>query len=142
MAIPIKHVSIKVGNLERARAFYEEVFGYKHLRTVSTTGFDGPHFSCHMTDGIIDLTLLYYEEQIKSGDPKGAEPVIHHFGVEVEDLEAFTRKLKNCGGEVLSAPGDVRVKFKMPSVPMLEIVPAGRWTKSIKALNMADTADT
>jgi catechol 2,3-dioxygenase-like lactoylglutathione lyase family enzyme len=137
MAIPIKHVSLKVSNLERARAFCEEVLGYKHVRTAHTSGLDGDYISCHMTDGSIDLALQYFGE---SPEPtaQDLEPSIDHFGWEVDDMEAFVQKIEAWGGEVLIRHSAQRLKFKLPDLPIMEIVQAGRWTKPIEALKMAD----
>ncbi|WP_158215432.1 VOC family protein [Candidimonas nitroreducens] len=139
MSMLIKHISVNVTDLEQARAFYEEVCGYRHVRTAHTTGFDGDHISCHLTDGNLDLTLLYYGEGGGSEKSPNAQPHIHHFGMEVENPDEFIQKVESWGGKVISPPGDVRVKFRIPNLPMLEIVPAGRWTKPIRKLMEKDT---
>jgi catechol 2,3-dioxygenase-like lactoylglutathione lyase family enzyme len=138
MAIPIKHVSLKVSNLERARAFCEEVLGYKHVRTAQTSGLDGDYISCHMTDGSIDLALQYFGEPSESNIAQDTEPCIDHFGWEVDDMEEFVRKIEAWGGEVLIRHSAQRLKFKLPDLPVMEIVQAGRWTKPIAAIKMTD----
>lgn len=138
MAILIKHVSLKVGNLERARAFYEEVLGYKHVRTGNSTGLDGDYVVCHMTDGSVDLALEYFGESAESETAHSVTPSIDHFGMEVEDIEAFLKKIEPWGGKVLIRHSAARVKFKVPGLPVMEIVQAGRWTKPIQAINMSD----
>lgn len=138
MAIPIKHVSIKVSNLDKARAFYEEALGYKHVRTANTTGLDGDYISCHMTDGNLDLALEYFGDSAKSGTAQDVEPCIDHFGMEVDDIEEFIRKIEALGGEVLIRHSAARVKFKVPNLPVMEVVQAGRWTKPIQAIDMSD----
>lgn len=138
MAIPIKHVSIKVGNLDRARAFYEEVLGYKHIRTGNSTGLDGDYVVCHMTDGSVDLALEYFGESAESGTVQSVTPSIDHFGMEVEDIDDFLRKIEAWGGKVLIRHSAARVKFKVPDLPVMEIVQAGRWTKPIQAIDMSD----
>ena len=57
----IKHIAMKVDNVDETRAFYENVFGYKHVNTVLRKGKNGDHVSHHMTDGYMDLTLIHYE---------------------------------------------------------------------------------
>lgn len=136
MVLPIKHVSLKVVDLDKSRAFYEEVLGYKHVRTAHTTGLEGDYISCHMTDGNVDLALQYFGE---SQDPGGAQddaPCIDHFGMEVEDIEEFLRKIEPWGGKVLIRHSANRVKFTVPNLPTMEVVQGGRWSKPIKAIKM------
>jgi len=137
MVIPIKHVSVKVSNLDKARSFYEKVLGYKHVRTANTTGLDGDYISCHMTDGSVDLALEYFGETDKSGAPREVEPCIDHFGMEVDDIEEFIRKIEAWGGEVLIRHSPARVKFQVPNLPVMELVQSGRWTKPIQAIDMS-----
>src|ERR1700692_3664119 len=101
MANIIKHIAIKVDNLEAATKFYEEVFGFRQLKTGSRDG----HISRHMTDGNIDFAIMKYEtEDTEEAQLSGPGPCIHHFGIEVEDREAFAEKIRKAGGEILSKP--------------------------------------
>ncbi|HET7678641.1 MAG TPA: VOC family protein, partial [Xanthobacteraceae bacterium] len=98
----IVHLALKVQDLEKATKFYENVFGF---RTVSTD-HSREHISRHMTDGELDLALMVYDsEDAKEAKWAGAGPRIHHWGIEVEDQEAFAEKIKSAGGEILSKPG-------------------------------------
>ena len=62
----IKHIAFKVEDVEKERAFYENVFGYKHVNTVRRKGKNGDHISHHLTDGYMDLTLIHYEHRIRT----------------------------------------------------------------------------
>jgi catechol 2,3-dioxygenase-like lactoylglutathione lyase family enzyme len=130
----IKHIAFKVVDAEKERAFYENVFGYKHVNTVRRKGKDGDHISHHMTDGYMDLTLIHYEsDTADEADFAGPAPCIHHIGMEVEDLDAFIEQIKANGGEILTAPGHLPVKFRSPGGPVAEVVPMKRWEKDTLA---------
>ena len=130
----IKHIAFKVKDAEAERAFYENVFGYRHVNTVRRKGKNGDHISHHMTDGYMDLTLIQYEsENSDEADFAGPAPCIHHIGMEVEDLDAFIAAIKTSGGEILTAPGHLPVKFRSPGGPVAEVVPMKRWEKQTLA---------
>jgi predicted enzyme related to lactoylglutathione lyase len=130
----IKHIAFKVEDVEKERAFYENVFGYKHVNTVRRKGKDGDHISHHLTDGYMDLTLIHYESSDSDeSDFAGPAPCIHHIGMEVEDLDAFIAQIKDNGGEILTAPGHLPVKFRSPNGPVAEVVPMQRWEKKTLA---------
>jgi catechol 2,3-dioxygenase-like lactoylglutathione lyase family enzyme len=124
----IKHIAMRVLNIDESRAFYEKVFAYKHVNTVLRKGKVGDHISCHMTDGYMDLTLIHYETpDSDEADFAGPAPCIHHIGMEVADLDAFVAGIKESGGEILTEPGHLPVKFRSPGGPVAEVVPMKRW---------------
>src|SRR5262245_5915830 len=55
----IAHIALKVNDLEQATKFYEEVFGFRQVKT----GYARGHVSRHMTDGAIDLALMVYDSE-------------------------------------------------------------------------------
>ena len=124
----IRHIAFKVEDAERESTFYQRVFGYRETRTVRHEGHGGGHVSHHLSDGLTDLTLLQYDgEQSEQADFSGPAPCIHLIGIEVEDLDAFVAAVRANGGESLSAPGTLPVKFRSPLGPVCEVAPAGRW---------------
>ncbi len=126
----ITHISLKVADIETTSRFYETVFGFRHVNTVHREGRRGSHVSRHLTDGTMDLTLMQYEhEEADEADFAGPAPCIHHFGIEVDDVDAFAQALAAAGGEILSAPGKLPVKFRAPGGPVAEVVPRGRYRK-------------
>jgi catechol 2,3-dioxygenase-like lactoylglutathione lyase family enzyme len=130
----IKHIALKVDDADATRAFYENVFGFKHVNTVRRKGVQGDHISHHLTDGYMDLTLLHYEgTDADEADFAGPAPCIHHFGIEVDDLDAFIAGIQASGGEILTAPGHLPVKFRSPNGPVGEVVPKDRWEKKTLA---------
>jgi len=124
----IVHLALKVENLENATRFYEEVFGFKEVETRKTRD----HISRHMTDGNLDFTLMKYDEGTRSAESlaAGEKPCIHHFAVEVDDVESSVAGLRKYGCEIVSDPGVIPVKFRAPDGIVAEIVPAKRYKKT------------
>lgn len=122
----INHIALKVTDLDAATTFYENVYGFRQVKTGRSRG----HISRHMTDGYVDLALMIYDSE---DDPEarlvGPGPAIHHFGIEVEDHEEFAEKVVASGGTVLSKPGEIPIKYRSPDGIVAEIVPAGRYEK-------------
>jgi lactoylglutathione lyase len=123
----IVHLALKVDDLERTTQFYREVFGFAESNTEKVRD----HTSRHLTDGTIDLALIKYDPGTQSAESKaaGEGPCIHHFAVEVDDVEAATRQVRSYGCEVISDPGVFPVKFRAPGGTVCEIVPKGRYKK-------------
>jgi lactoylglutathione lyase len=122
----INHIALKVTDLDVATKFYENVYGFKQVRTGRSRG----HISRHMTDGYIDLALMIYDsEDDKEAKMVGLGPAIHHFGIEVEDHEGFAATVAANGGTILSRPGEVPIKYRSPDGTIAEIVPMGRYEK-------------
>ena len=123
----IVHLALKVEDLEKATEFYEQVFGFRQVETRKTRD----HISRHMTDGQIDFTLMKYDEGTRSAESlaAGEKPCIHHFAVEVDDVEARAADLRKYGCEIISDPGVIPVKFRAPDGIVAEIVPAKRYRK-------------
>jgi lactoylglutathione lyase len=121
----IAHIAIKVMDLERATKFYEEVFGFRQVKT----GYARGHVSRHMTDGTVDLALMVYDsEDAQEAQLAGPGPCIHHWGIEVEDREAYAARIRAHGGTILSEPGEGALKFRAPDGTVAEITARGRYT--------------
>jgi lactoylglutathione lyase len=122
----INHIALKVADLEAATKFYENVYGFRQVKTGRSRG----HVSRHMTDGYIDLALMVYDsEDDAEAQLVGFGPAIHHFGIEVEDTAAFIAKIEANGGTILeNEPGDA-VKYRAPDGTISEIVEIGRYEK-------------
>jgi len=122
----INHVALKVTDLEAATRFYENVFGFRQVKTGRSRG----HISRHLTDGYIDLALMVYDsEEDEEARLVGAGPAIHHFGIEVEDRGSFIAKIEANGGKLLSNPDSGTVKFRSPDGTIAEIGDPGRYEK-------------
>jgi lactoylglutathione lyase len=123
----IVHLAIKVDNIEEATKFYEDVFGFKQLKT----GRNGAHISRHLTDGAIDLALMVYDsEDSPEAQLAGPGPRLHHWGVEVDDQAGYAEKIKAAGGTILSKPDAGALKFRAPDGTIAEVVATGRYKTS------------
>ena len=117
----IVHVAIKVQDLEKATRFYENVFGFRQVKT----GRNGQHVSRHMTDGETDLALMIFDsEDADEAQLAGPGPRIHHWGLEVADRAAFAEAITRHGGRILSKPEANALKFRAPDGTVAEIVSA------------------
>ena len=127
----IVHISLKVDDVQRTGNFYKEVFGFQDAETRKTRD----HVSRHMTDGQIDFTLMQYDKgtRSKESSASGEGPCIHHFAIEVPDIEKATREIAARGCEIVSDPGVVPVKFRAPGGTLAELVPVGRYKNAAAA---------
>ena len=120
----IVHLAIKVDDLDKATKFYEEVFGFKHIKT----GRNGQHISRHMSDGNLDLALMIYDSETSpEAQLAGPGPRLHHFGIEVDDREDYVKKIKEYGGTILSQEEAGALKFRAPDGTIAEVVHRGRY---------------
>jgi lactoylglutathione lyase len=123
----IVHLALKVDDLEKATEFYETVFGFKEVETSKVRD----HTSRHLTDGTIDLALIKYDsEESAESLASGQGPCIHHFGIEVDDLNDAAAELERFGCEVVSDAGVIPIKFRAPGGTVAEIVPKARYKKT------------
>ncbi len=124
----IVHLALKVEDLEKTTEFYQKVFGFKEVETKKTRD----HTSRHLTDGDMDFTLIKYDAGTQSAESKasGAGPCIHHFAIEVEDIEKYSAEIMNYGCTIISDPGVIPVKFRAPGGTTAEIVPVGRYKRT------------
>lgn len=130
----IKHIALKVSDADKTAEFYINALGFRHVNTVHRAGKHGDHVSLHLTDGYMDLTLIQYaSETADEADLAGPAPCIHHFGMEVEDLDAAKEKILASGAEIVSREGHLPIKFRAPGGPIAEIVPLERWEKKTLA---------
>jgi len=123
----IVHIALKVDDLEKTTKFYENVFGFKEMETSKVRD----HTSRHLTDGAIDLALIKYDrEESAESLASGQGPCIHHFAIEVEDVDKYVAEIGKYGCEIISDPGVVPVKFRAPGGTVAEIVPQARYKKA------------
>lgn len=75
----IRHLAIKSTDPERLGNFYEKAFGMEIIHR-------SPNGGVYMTDGYLTLALL-------KSRPGDMPPGINHFGFQVDDSRALTKKL-------------------------------------------------
>ena len=54
MSNKIYHIAVKVPDINKAKAFYKDLFGFEELKQSKVRD----HTSCHLTDGVIDLAII------------------------------------------------------------------------------------
>lgn len=123
----IVHLALKVEDLERTTEFYQKVFGFKEMNTEKVRD----HTSRHLSDGMLDVALIKYDPGTQTAESKaaGEGPCIHHFAVEVDNVDAATKQVRSYGCEIISDPGVIPVKFRAPGGTVCELVPKGRYKK-------------
>jgi lactoylglutathione lyase len=121
----IVHLALKVEDLDATTEFYQRVFGFREVETRRTRD----HVSRHLSDGALDFTLIKYDAGTTSKESQaaGQGPCIHHFAIEVDDVDECLGELKRYGCEIISEPGEIPVKFRAPGGTVAEIVPVGRY---------------
>src|SRR5262249_28295919 len=89
----IVHIALMVDRLKRTTQIYEQVFWFK----VSKTGKVLDHTARHLAHGMIDLSIIQYDADTQSAESKasGEGPCIHHFAVEVDDLERTEKEIRS-----------------------------------------------
>ncbi len=115
-ATGFNHVSISALNLEESARFYEEVFGLERLPTPT---FGNPVVWFRLGDGQLHL--------FQRGEAEA--PQFHHFGLEVDDFEAFYLRLTELGirdsdslGQIRELPsGEVQMYLRDPGGNLVEI---------------------
>jgi len=124
----IVHLALKVDDLEKTTEFYQKVFGFAEVETKKTRD----HTSRHLTDGELDFTLIKYDAGTQSAESKasGEGPCIHHFAIEVDDVEKYAAEILQHGCTIISDPGIIPVKFRAPGGTTAEIVPVGRYKRT------------
>lgn len=123
----IVHIALKVKDLDKASEFYEKVFGFVPTETAKVRD----HTSRHLSDGEMDLALIRYDsEESAEARAAGEGPCIHHFAIEVEDMDKYVAELGKFGCEIISDPGVIPVKFRAPGGTVAEIVPTARYQKA------------
>jgi predicted enzyme related to lactoylglutathione lyase len=115
----LRHIAVVVNDLEKAAAFYQKVFDLKRVGEEHLEMGSGVYLS----DGVINLALLKY----KSATAPGA----HHFGFQVDDLEAARKRIEAAGGQFFFTLGDTKeaanfeMKFKDPEGVIFDISEKG-----------------
>jgi catechol 2,3-dioxygenase-like lactoylglutathione lyase family enzyme len=122
----INHIALKVEDLERSAEFYERVFG---LSAVGKSRSEDRSRN-RLSDGEIDLTFLKYDnDKSDMALAAGGGPCIHHFAIEVDDLNKYVAEVRKAGCEIIGDSTTPPIKFRLPGGPLAEIVPANRYQK-------------
>ncbi len=115
-ALGLNHVSVSARDLEQSARFYEELFDAERLPT--------PTFSVPVVWLRIGELQLHLFQQREEGTPR-----FHHFGVEVDDFEAFYLRIRELGikdggwsSPIYELPsGEVQMYLRDPGGNLVEI---------------------
>lgn len=129
----ISHLALKVEDAEAAAGFYKDLFGFTEV----SRHRDGDHVSLHLTDGHLDLALVQYDTaDSMMGNQAGPGPCIHHFGIDVGDMDKYQEAIEAHGGETFgdpTNPGEKVLKFRIPGGGgITEIAPFGFHSRKSK----------
>jgi lactoylglutathione lyase len=114
----INHVTLKVNDLEKAVAFYENVFDFKRGPSSETSGY----VSRELTDGETTLALVQYrDEQSPEAQVAGEGPGIQHWGLKVSDPQKVAETVKQMGGSILPTAQSGVVRFRGPDGNVAEL---------------------
>jgi predicted enzyme related to lactoylglutathione lyase len=122
----LRHFALVVKDLDKAAAFYEEVF---ELKRVGRDDLDIGS-AIYLSDGVINLALLNMKGKdgsAASGLAEGSSFVgAHHFGFQVDDLAAMQKRIEAHGGKFFFDFGDdhqgnFERKFKDPDGIIFDI---------------------
>ena len=115
----IRHIAIATRDLDGTKKFYIEGLGLKEVGKINTPTSEG----CYLSDGHINFAILKF----KYDEPAKTEGTlrytgIHHFGLEVEDMEGARARIEKAGAvhrpypgtEEMAKRGNVEVKFSGP----------------------------
>jgi glyoxylase I family protein len=89
----LHHVSVRVRDVPRSRAFYERLLGITTIERPDL-GFPGTWYRA----GTAEIHLIEREKL----RPSGIDPTDPHFALEVDDLAAVRRALDEAGVEYLA----------------------------------------
>jgi len=116
----IKHIALTTKDPEKTAAFYKEAFGLQEIRR-------SPNGAVFLTDGYINVAILNFKTE-KDADV-GAHGAnfsgIHHFGIEVEDLDEASQRLERAQGKQLTAKDGLDMEMAAGSHRNFEMKWAG-----------------
>lgn len=128
----VRHIAIASRDPEAASDFFMSAMGWKEVQRRRKP--DGKIISATLTDGHINITFIQpRSDQLGLGmDYQG----LHHIGVVVNDVDAWTPKMEALGAPRISAREDVlpgghfEIKFRGPDNVVFDLSDAP-WPGSV-----------
>jgi catechol 2,3-dioxygenase-like lactoylglutathione lyase family enzyme len=123
----IRHIALATNDPVKTAAFYKEAFGFKEVgRTGSPDNPKAIAWGFYLSDGTINLAILKFQNVDQLG--KGLDYVgVHHFGILVDDIEAYEKKLAEMGAPCFmkadphTANSYYETKFKGPDGTVFDL---------------------
>jgi len=118
----LRHIALATQDPEGTAEFYKRAFGFKEIKRITNKLAHG----FFLSDGTLNIAVLKFTEWDQLG--KGLDYVgLHHFGVVVDDVDEWTKKLESLGAECFLRPPKDRdgnhfeVKFRGPDGVVFDI---------------------
>src|SRR5262252_9372691 len=94
MLTRIQHVAIVSQNFVREARFYESILGMKRSKPGSAEKDKAvrTNYALSVSDGYVGMTVI--------GRKPGYVPGLHHFGVDVDNVEEACERIKKCYPQV------------------------------------------
>jgi catechol 2,3-dioxygenase-like lactoylglutathione lyase family enzyme len=92
----LRHIALSVPDPWKAAEFYMKAFGMRKVGETDSTLARG----VYLTDGVINVALLNYKNDVAAGEERGKDYVgLHHIGFWVEDVDETRKAIEAAGGK-------------------------------------------
>jgi catechol 2,3-dioxygenase-like lactoylglutathione lyase family enzyme len=100
----IRHIALATNDPIKTAEFYKQAFDFKEVgRTGNPDDPGGIAWGIYLSDGTLNLAVLKFKNVDQLG--KGLDYVgIHHFGVLIDDLDSYIKKLEAMGAPCFMRP--------------------------------------
>jgi lactoylglutathione lyase len=118
----LRHIAIAAEDPYATADFYKQAFDFVEVHRTHPAG-EGKSYGVFLSDGTLNLAILHFGwDQGHGLDFRG----IHHFGVLVEDVAEYTRKLEQLGAKCFAKrpenmKGFYETKFHGPDKVVFDI---------------------
>lgn len=100
----IRHIALATQDPVKTAKFYKDVFGFKEVGRAGSP--DNPKaiaWGFYLSDGTLNLAILKFQNVDQLG--RGLDYVgIHHFGILVDDVDEFAKRLEAMGSPCFMKP--------------------------------------
>jgi catechol 2,3-dioxygenase-like lactoylglutathione lyase family enzyme len=118
----LRHIAIAAEDPYATAEFFKEAFDFVEVHRTHPAG-EGKSYGVFLSDGTINMAVLHFGwDQGHGLDFRG----IHHLGVLVDDVDAYTEKLEKLGAKCFarrpeSMKGFYETKFRGPDKVVFDI---------------------
>jgi catechol 2,3-dioxygenase-like lactoylglutathione lyase family enzyme len=105
----LRHIAIAAEDPYAAAEFYKQAFDFVEVARTEPGG-EGKSYGVFLSDGTLNMAVLHFGwDQGPGLDFRG----VHHFGVLVDDVDDYTKKLEDLGAECFARrPPDVKTFYE------------------------------
>ncbi len=124
----LRHIAIATDDPDKTAEFYKKAFDFEEIGRTGYPIKPNTSYGVFLSDGTLNIAVLKFGwDQIGKGlDFTG----IHHFGVLVDDADAYTKRITDLGGDCFMPKPDAargggtvfyEVKFRGPDGVVFDI---------------------